>query len=437
MGKNFNRFVKNATVSQAPPALTKNSEVAKLREYKDIAKFDELVAAVKELCGFNKESRLDINVLSLALKIGHSIMSETHLKKVVPDANVAITNYTTYRRDRDWFGNDKRAKGGVAVYIRNSGNLEILDVKRSETFECIYITMQLPSDHKMMMCGLYHPTKTRYIEDDLVSYLTDISDLFLDGSPDGTVMIGGDLNNMNLNKLSALSGLTALVDFPRRGTSILNNCLTNNCSLFSKCYPFDAQITTDHGGVIVPAGAKLKPMRCKCTMHDNREHRKIAFHAKLLEQSWDVIFDSEDVESASRFLQSTLRDLMNENFPSKTVPMSTRDPPWMTPLAKALLKKKAKAKCRSPDGCPINLKDRINAIVTENRKSLACGNMGSKAWWKKVDVLSKRKERSNPSFDEDSVRELNHYFANLCHDEDYIRPYPWTSRKAFLHHSLH
>ena len=102
------------------------------------------------------------------------------------------------------------------------------------------------------------------------------------------------------------------------------------------------------------------------------------FDAKLLEQSWDVIFDSEDVESASRYLQSTLRDLMNENVSSKTVRMSTRDPPWMTPLAKALLKKKAKAKCRSPDGCPINLKERINAIVTENRKSLASGKMGSR-----------------------------------------------------------
>ena len=97
---------------------------------------------------------------------------------------------------------------------------------------------------------------------------------------------------------------------------------------------------------------------------------------------------------------------MNENFPAKTVGISTRDPPWMTPLAKSLLKKKAMAKCRSPDGRPINLKERINAIVTKNRKSLACGKMGSKAWWKKVDALSKRKERSNPSFDEDSVREL-------------------------------
>ena len=62
------------------------------------------------------------------------VVSETHLKKVVPDANVGITNCTIYRGDREWFGNDNRAKGGVAMYIRNSGNLKILDVKRSETF---------------------------------------------------------------------------------------------------------------------------------------------------------------------------------------------------------------------------------------------------------------------------------------------------------------
>ena len=61
----------------------------------------------------------------------------------------------------------------------------------------------------MMMCGLHHPPKPRYIEDDLISYLTNIFDLFLDSSPDGTVLIDGDLNNINLHKRSALSGLTA------------------------------------------------------------------------------------------------------------------------------------------------------------------------------------------------------------------------------------
>ena len=102
------------------------------------------------------------------------------------------------------------------------------------TFECIYITMQLPSDHKMMICGQYHPPKPRYIEDDLISYLTDISDLFLDGSPDGTVLIGGDLNNRNLDKLSALSGLRAVARLQNKTRQRQFSKLIVSCSILSK-----------------------------------------------------------------------------------------------------------------------------------------------------------------------------------------------------------
>ena len=46
---------------------------AALKSYIDTSKFDDLIEAVKELCGFNQESRLDIGIPSLALKLGHSI----------------------------------------------------------------------------------------------------------------------------------------------------------------------------------------------------------------------------------------------------------------------------------------------------------------------------------------------------------------------------
>ena len=46
---------------------------AGLETFIDTLKFDDLVAAVKELCRFNEESRLDIGIQSLALKLGHSI----------------------------------------------------------------------------------------------------------------------------------------------------------------------------------------------------------------------------------------------------------------------------------------------------------------------------------------------------------------------------
>lgn len=76
------------------------------------------------------------------------------------------------------------------------------------------------------------------------------------------------LSSTKKKKLSNLSGLKALVDFPTRGNSVLDNCLTNNEALFSRCYPIVAQMKTDHKGVILPAGVRLKPLRFSCIMRD-------------------------------------------------------------------------------------------------------------------------------------------------------------------------
>ena len=194
----------------------------------------------------------------------------------------------------------------------------------------------------MLMCGIYHPPRSKYQEDDLIEYITDIVDQFLDRHPSGLVLCGGDLNRLDLEKLSNLSGLKALVNFPTRGNSVLDNCLTNNEALFFRCYPIAAQMKTDHKGVILPAGVRLKLLRFSCTMRDYREHRKIMFHHKLLEQDWNHVNDNFDLDTAVNSLHSTLEKLMNECFPHKSIRMSSRDPPWMSPLVKSLLKKKKK-----------------------------------------------------------------------------------------------
>ena len=80
------------------------------------------------------------------------IVSETHLKRIVPDSVVAISNYTIHRRDRNWFDNDKREKGGVAIYVRK--NVKVKSVSRSELFESISLEIELPSGHHMLMCGI-------------------------------------------------------------------------------------------------------------------------------------------------------------------------------------------------------------------------------------------------------------------------------------------
>ena len=77
-------------------------------------------------------------------------------------------------------------------------NINVKPVLRSELYESINLVIELPSGHCMLMCGIYHPPKSRYPEDDLIEYVTDSVEEFLDHHPGGLVVCGGDLSRLDL-----------------------------------------------------------------------------------------------------------------------------------------------------------------------------------------------------------------------------------------------
>ncbi|EDO28025.1 predicted protein [Nematostella vectensis] len=131
----------------------------------------------------------------------------------------------------------------------------------------------------MLVCGLYHPPKPNK---DLIGFLAELSDGFLDSTPEGTVVLGGELNKLDLSEVNRQTGLIPLVDFPTGGDSKLDNCLTNAPHLFAKSYPTTAQTKTDHLGFIVPAAKKLKPIRTKLAFRDCRQQYKDALYKRLV-----------------------------------------------------------------------------------------------------------------------------------------------------------
>ena len=207
------------------------------------------------------------------------VVSETHLSTNMPDAVVNIPNYNVFRRDRGWADLDKRKKGGVAVYVRDS--LKVLDVYRSNLYEFIALTVLLPSDHIMLICGLYNPPKHSYQDIDLMNYMISFVDFVLNKHPEAAIVCGGDVNRLDMQEFKALSGWDFMVDFPTRGTACLDNCLTNRADLFGQAYSIHMLIKTDHVGFVLPAGLKLKPVRGKVLVRDCREHRKQSFYMAL------------------------------------------------------------------------------------------------------------------------------------------------------------
>ena len=90
--------------------------------------------------------------------------------------------------------------------------------------------------------------------------------------------------------------------------------------------------------------------------------------------------------------------------------MSTRDPHWMSPLVKSMLKTKAKVSISNTERLQL-LNRRISQLISENRTHLLANLIGSQKWWKGVDSRSQR---------------LNDYFGSLCTDDSYIEPLPVT-----------
>lgn len=287
------------------------------------------------------------------------------------------------------------------------------------------LTLRLPSGHLLLVCGIYHPPKPAYRPVEFLQYVVNFMDNALDQHPGLTIVTGGDVNHLDVNELCLLTGWNALVDFPRRGDAFLDNVFTNRQDLFEKCYPFIISTKTDHTAVVLSVGKKLKPIRQKVRIRDSRKHRKDALYLALVKENWSSVCDSMDVNEAVNNLETIIHKNMDICIPLKTVTVSSRDPSWITPLVKSLIRRKTKKIGSTQMGRLQEIKLKINYLICENRRNLLNAPVVSKEWWKQVDDLSQHRHSSaKVSLGTESLQELNDYFADLCRDPDYKEPTP-------------
>ena len=102
-------------------------------------------------------------------------------------------------------------------------------------------------------------------------------------------------------------------------------------------------------------------------------------------------------------------------MPLRTVSMSSRDPSWMSPLLKSMLRDKARISNFTKDR-PNTINERMCEVISENRRERP-KRVGIRDWWNHVDAIS-----TNMSLSNEELRELNEYFSNLCTDNSYTEP---------------
>ena len=148
---------------------------------------------------------------------------------------------------------------------------------------------------------------------------------------------------------------------------------------------------------------------------------------KMDQFDWEHFTISDDPSENVRRLSETILLMFNECFPIIKVRISSRDPPYMSPLVEHLCKiRNKKSRSHRQSENPV-LQERINELiraeqiraVDERRSSY---HTSSNRCWDTVNMITVRKSRNAPVSSTIDPKTINLYFQSINTDVQYSTP---------------
>ena len=128
--------------------------------------------------------------------------------------------------------------------------------------------------------------------------------------------------------------------------SQLDYILTKAPDQYENNSTISSSVTTDHAGILAKPADQI-PKRRYAFFRDHNYQNVLSFNAALDGTDFSFITRYSDPNEGIQLLIDTLDRLYQEYFPLKKVKVSQKDPFYITPQIKALLKKKANARRRN------------------------------------------------------------------------------------------
>ena len=200
------------------------------------------------------------------------------------------------------------------------------------------------------------------------------------------------------------SDLELIPSAPTRENKTLDKNFINHCGLYKEAQVIETYLKSDHKRVLCEP-TQSHTERCFRTFRETKFRNK---------QQLGLFLD-KDPNSSYENLQNLIMEALDQTCPLKKVKLSDRDPSFMTPYLKSLLKKKYQLERRNRSS--VNLEEEIK---NEIKKNLTRGKRGTALWWKEINTLAGRTK--GKSTIKHNAHELNDFFANICTTENYRKP---------------
>ena len=353
------------------------------------------------------------------------IITETWLKPAIPSHLVCPNGFSMIRKDRE-----NRQGGGVAVICRNDWKLERLHAFQNP-YECLWAKISTPNS-EYYVAAVYHPPSPEYSSGDFLDFLIDAVERLLSFTPNARLIIAGDVNQLDINCLLNQHSLAQIVKIPTRGVRTLDVFITNFPQLWSKVRAINSLVRSDHLAVLVKPVQLEKSSRKTIEFRDCRDHNKLKMFKKIENCPLDsFIMDAKcPNEMITRFYEKVW-PLFNECFPIIKVRTSNRDPPFLSPIIKHLLKQRKNAKKTHDVETNHRLQENINQLIRKNQLKAVNQNYkdqtrGSKRWWSVVNGITGRSNSEVPISSLLDPQVINMYFQSINTDSNYTDPVPLT-----------
>lgn len=400
------RVLRSVQVNKASPSLPSLIPRCLVLNARSIVKPDALPALYADLTCNN----IDV-----------CCISETWLKPAVPNSLVCPVGFSIIRKDRI-----NCRGGGVAIICRNDWKMQTLP-NLDNPFECLW-TKIVTQNSDYYVATIYHPPDNDYDDRDLTDFLIDSCEQLLSAKPNSKIIIAGDINKLNIRNLLDQLSFAQLVKVPTRGQNILDVFITNAPHYWKKVKVVKSLVRSDHDMVITYPRDIAKAKRTNSYFRDVRQHKKLNMLRELETLDWNMITaDGQTPDEMIKKFYEMIWPIFQKCFPLIKVRTSSRDPLFMSPIVKHLLKQRKKAIRNSDTESNVRLQEQINKLIRDNQLNAVKHEMnnqkaGTKRWWSNVNSITSRKSRDVSVSALIDPCEINVYFQGINTDPNYVAP---------------
>jgi hypothetical protein len=306
---------------------------------------------------------------------------------------IEVDGFSLFRSDRNTNGG-----GGVALYIKNTMVVSQIPLHTipSITQSSSEILAVFIHHANIAIIVIYHPFWGNSLHyDSAVMALEDLCDYIrinytaCSSSPSRLpgIIIAGDINDLRLSleKLCESLNLTSMVHFPTRGSSCLDQIITDLSSLYHvpQCHPPLGR--SDHA--VVSCQPKKRP---PTKIIYKKRVRKFSLSGKGLFSSfisttnWQQIVSSCDsVNECFDLFLSILASAYDQCFPWRTVRVRQSDPPWVKDSLRILIDQRDSAYKKRHTLKYLRLREDVIRHVKELKGSFLASGLSNSSFSRK------------------------------------------------------